>query len=474
NRGGGGIFVMGRTGEAVKRITTSGFEPSWSPDGSQIVYASERIEVNPQNSQGISTLWAVNANGGAPRKLNSGPDATQPKVSPHNKRIAYMARLVAGQVDVWTMSLDGKSRLAVTHDLPTDWSPFWSPDGKFLYFCSDRGGSMNLWRVPIDEESGRTLGALQPVTTPAAFVAHPSISADGSRIAYSSVVRSANIQMLPLDPVTGKVAGEPAWVTTGSRSWSSPDPSPDGQWVAFYSIIQPEGHLYVVRTNGTELRQLTSDSAIDRMPRWSPDGKWLAFFSNRSGPLEIWKMRPDGADLQRLTALGSTAYTTWPRDGSFVIASLTSGKIFRLDPNRTFDQQKPEMLDSRDPAHAMLPNSIASDNRRLAVQLGPVSFGIGVFDIAAKKLAVLTTFGEWPVWLPDDRHILFVARGKEFWTVDSVTKETRKIFSVTRDVLGPPRLTRDGRAAFYSRRITEADVWIATLSDTAGTSPAAR
>jgi hypothetical protein len=47
--------------------------------------------------------------------------------------------------------------------------------------------------------------------------------------------------------------------------------------------------------------------------------------------------------------------------------------------------------------------------------------------------------------------------------IDVATKATRKIVSVVRDTLGPPRLTRDGREAYFSRRVTEADVWLATL-----------
>ena len=47
--------------------------------------------------------------------------------------------------------------------------------------------------------------------------------------------------------------------------------------------------------------------------------------------------------------------------------------------------------------------------------------------------------------------------------VDVRTKATTQIFSVKRDILGPPRVTRDGRVAFFSRRNTESDIWLATL-----------
>ena len=319
SREGGGIFVMGRTGEAVRRLTRTGFRPAWSPDGAQIAFTTENVDLNPQNSEGRSELWTVNVNSSEARRLFEG-DAILASWSPHNQRIAFTRRLAyPAQNGIWTIPATGGVPTPVTTDRVRDWSPAWSPDGKYLYLASDRGGSMNLWRVPIDEASGQTRGAPEPVTTPAPFLAHPNLSSDGRRIAYSSVLVTANIQQLRLDS-SGAPQGEPAWVTTGSRRWSSPDPSPDGEWVAFYSLTQPEGHLYLSRPDGTGLRQLTGDAAIDRMPRWSPDGKWIAFFSNRSGRLEVWKIRPDGSDLQQLTDNGGT-YLAWSPDGSRMAAS---------------------------------------------------------------------------------------------------------------------------------------------------------
>jgi Tol biopolymer transport system component len=113
-----------------------------------------------------------------------------------------------------------------------------------------------------------------------------------------------------------------------------------------------------------------------------------------------------------------------------------------------------------------LVNSWSSDGTRLVGQVGAVGAvgrGIVVYSLQTRRYEQLTDFGEWPVWLPDNRRILFVAHGKAFYIVDSDTKEVREIFSVPRDVIGPPRLTRDGRWMFYSRRVTEADIWLLTL-----------
>ena len=72
SRNGGGIFVMGRTGENVRRVTAKGFRPSWSPDGKEIAVTTENVELNPGNSEGVSELWIANVTTGAMRKLSQG------------------------------------------------------------------------------------------------------------------------------------------------------------------------------------------------------------------------------------------------------------------------------------------------------------------------------------------------------------------------------------------------------------------
>ena len=301
-RDGGGIFVMGRTGEAVRRVTREGFNPAWSRDGTRLAYATGRMELRPANSEGRSELWVVSATGGEPTRVYEG-DATLPPWSPQGLRIAFGQRLGADrQSNVVTVPAGGGEPVAVTAESAISWNPVWAPDGRHLYFVSNRGGSTNVWRVPIDEVSGQPLGEPEPLTTPAPFAAHLTLSADGQRLAYSAVLETQNIYKLALDPATGEALGDPVPVTTGSRFWSSPDPSPDGQWAVFYSQVQPEGDLYVIRADGTGLRQLTSDEAVDRVPRWSPDGDWILSFSDRSGELRLWKVRVDGSELQQMTS----------------------------------------------------------------------------------------------------------------------------------------------------------------------------
>jgi eukaryotic-like serine/threonine-protein kinase len=467
-RDGGGIFVMGRTGEAVRRVTRTGFNPSWSPDGKQIAFTTEDIDINPQNGRGPSELFVVNVDTAQQKTLNVRA-AILAHWSPHGGRIAYSIRSPIGNEEIWTVPVAGGEPALVISGSGAYWNPSWSPDGRFIYFSSDRGGSMNLWRIPIDEDSGRTRGDPQPLATPAPWAAHASASADGTRLAYSSVLQTTNVQRLSFDPVTASVRGEEGWVTTGSRVWSAPDPSPDKQWVTFYSRLVPEGDVYIARSDGTGLRQLTSDAALDRQPRWSPDGNWIAFFSNRGGPYNVWKIHPDGSDLQQMTEIGGGAYIAWSPDGSAMATSRApSGSVtwlaYIFNATRLWKEQTPRMLPPFEPPNGLfIVNSWSPNGEYLAGTAGLDEKGVVIYSLRTNRYERLTDYGEWPVWLPDSRRLLFVSRGREFHVIDLQTKQARKIYSSSRDVLGPPQLSRDGRAMYFTRRVTESDIWAATF-----------
>ena len=432
-------------------VTREGFSPAWSPDGSRLVYASSRIELRPANSEGYSELWVVDATGGEPTRVYEG-DATLPQWSPLGLRIAFGQRLGAvRQANVMTMSAEGGEPVAVTADSAVSWNPVWAPDGEHLYYVSNRGGSTNVWRVAIDEASGQVMGEPEPLTTPAPFAAHLTISADGQRLAYSSTLETQNIYKLRLDPATGEALGEPISVTTGSRFWSSPDPSPDGQWAVFYSQVRPEGDLYVIRTDGTGVRQLTSDEATDRVPRWSPDGEWIVSFSDRSGALQLWKIRVDGSELQQVTGMEEEGgVAAWSPDGTrlaitrgaddpasstgsaiIMEAHSSGGAIERLPP-------------APPPDSRFVPNSWSPDGRWIAGQNHYSRLGVSVYALDTQIYDRLTEFGEWPVWFPDSRRVLFVSGGREFHVVDMVTRVTKRIFSVLRG--------HAGTAASHARR----------------------
>jgi eukaryotic-like serine/threonine-protein kinase len=465
-RDGGGIFVMGRTGEGVRRVTDDGFNPAWSPDGTRLVYTLENVGITPLNMELSSDLWIVDIDGGEPRPLGV-IDGTDPSWSPNGHRIAYGTRIRgegASHLDVMTVPAGGGEPVPVTRDDGNDWSPAWSADGRHLWFVSDRGGSMNLWRTPIDEESGRVLGPAEPITAPAQFVAHPCVSADGRHVVFSSIVTTTqNVQRLAFDPST-EVVGETQWLTSGSRRWSNPDPTGDGARIVLYSQDRPEGDLYVMNGDGSGLRQLTADSAVDRVPRWSPDGRAIAYFSTRGGPLDVWIIRPDGSGNRQATT-GGAGVPVWSPGGGRLAVTLLSGGTGLMDmPTSAAAALSVDALDTDAALESFNANAWSPDGRYLAGSEDYRDTGIIVYDIETGTSRQLTDFGQWPVFLPDSRRILFVTGGHSFHVVDLRDGSERRVYESRWDVIGPPRLTADGRQMLFTRRVTEGDVWLATLN----------
>jgi Tol biopolymer transport system component/serine/threonine protein kinase len=462
-REGGGIFLMGATGESVKRLSDFGYNPAWSPDGKEIACADEgpvdpAIRNNPN-----SRVWAVSVATGERRQVTK-VDAIQPNWSPHGNRIAYGGRRNAAQRDVWTIPAGGGEPTEVTNDPATEGSPVWSPDGKYLYFASDRAGSMNLWRVPIEEQTGKVLGPAEAVTTPSTYSTHLSFSLDGRRLAYSQILRRANLQQVGFDPDKETITGQPVWITQGSRWANTPNLSPDGEWLAFDAQGGKQDDLFVIRRDGTSLRQLTDDLHKDRQPRWSPDGRRIAFFSDRSGKWEIWMINSDGSGLKQLTyAPGIATNPAWSPDGtrlSYRNAGGASPSIIEVE--KPWTEQSPQVL----PSMSDLTNwgvwSWSPDGRKLAGNKLPAGAPISilVYSLETQHYEELTYFGRGPVWLSDSRRLLFLHQGK-LRLIDSPSKKVRELLSVAPNEFGNGvTLSRDDRHLYFSLVTTEADIWL--------------
>ncbi len=463
-REGGGIFLMGATGESVKRLTNFGFNPAWSPDGREITCADEgpvdpAVRGNPN-----SRVWEVNVATGE-RRLVTNEDSIQPNWSPHGYRIAYGGRRNAAQRDIWTIPAGGGEAVEVTNDSAMKESPVWSPDGRYLYFASDRAGSMNLWRVPIDEQTGKMLGLAEAVTTPSAYSAQLSFSHDGRRMVYAQFIIRANLQQVGFDPKAERVMGQTVSITQGSRRANGPDLSPDGEWIAFDSQGGTQEDLFLIRRDGTGLRQLTDDTYKDRQPRWSPDGKRVAFYSDRSGKWEIWVINSDGSGLKQLTyTWGAVSHPVWSPDGARLAYRNATGSPSIIEVEKLWTEQSPQVLPQSSDAIGCVPRSWSPDGQKLAgakLRAGSPD-GILLYSFQFQQYEKLTEFGSNPVWLSDSQSLLF-QRESKIYLVDSQSKRVHELLSVAPNSLSGVTLSRDDRLIYFSLVRTEANIWLMTL-----------
>jgi Tol biopolymer transport system component len=474
-RDGGGIFLMDATGESVRRLSDFGFDPSFSPDGREIVVGSVGFQF-PMERTGRGALWAIDVQSGQKREVARPDDAAQPCWSPHGTRIAYWGlRKDSGQRDLWTVAADGSGLagggVAVTNDPPLDWSPVWAPDGRHLYFASNRGGTMSLWRIAIDEASGRALGEPEALTTPALWSGQYSLARDGRKIAFESLDWRSTLHRVAFDPVREQTLSAPLPVfRSTARPIRDHAVSPDGQWIAF-SRTGVQEDLFVTRLDGSQYRRLTDDAFRDRGPSWSPDGTRIAIYSDRSGAYEHWVIRPDGSGLERLARMrqgGSLNFPVWSPDGKRIAAAVIphGWTLFEVSGGTA----EADLMPQPDPSHTFWPLSWSPDGSRLAgtlVRPDGLVDALAQFELATGRYArILETPGSrWlvPVWTSDSRRLL-VRNRSGISLVDAVTGRTKQLVQVSGYFTGfSLDVTRDDRWITYTETATDGDIWLMTL-----------
>ena len=119
--------------------------------------------------------------------------------------------------------------------------------------------------------------------------------------------------------------------------------SPNGQQIAFARFLfnrrgDKNEEIYVMDADGTNLRNLTQHPALDSGPSWSPDGKQIAFASNRDGELNIYLMDTDGGDVRQLKSPHFSGQPRWSPDGSqiaFVAITELGRQVYAMNADGT-------------------------------------------------------------------------------------------------------------------------------------------
>ncbi len=216
-----------RLGALPAESTTTAFTRvagfAWSPDGRHIAYARGFAD------QGVTI---IPVDGGEPRHIAGVRDIHSLAWSADGTRLAGVSDnpiFVFGSVyfgnegasSIWVIPVSGDAATQVTAGRHLNTSPQWSADGRYLFWVSDRGGSRDVYRVRLDR-TGAPAGERHRLTTGAD--AHTiSLSANGTRLAYSSFRTLSNIWSIRV-PASGPVSiAEARAVTTESQTIESVD-----------------------------------------------------------------------------------------------------------------------------------------------------------------------------------------------------------------------------------------------------------
>jgi eukaryotic-like serine/threonine-protein kinase len=462
-RDGGGIFLRDAASGAVRRLTRVGFNPSWAPDGRSILCSTESI-INPRSRRTESQVLRVDLASGSMQSPTRG-DAVQATWSPHGRRIAYWGVVTAtGERVIWTIPAAGGAAVPAVRNGGVDWNPIWSPDGRYLYFVSDRSGIANLWRVPIDEFTGRVLGDPEPITSSSEPVMFPSISGDGAHIAYSTAEPRTTLARADYDRDSGRASSHRDVLTDTASEISEVDVSPDGRQLV-YKVGIPREVLLVADADGGRPRRLLDGEQKSRRPRWAPDGSRIAFYSNRGGRYEIWTVRPDGGGLEAETRVAGqwVENPVWSPDSRWLAVAIGNQGVL-IDLAQPLAQRQVHPLPPPRQGYSFCADSWSTDGRWLAGAIfhpdGLRDPGIVLHSLRDGGYRRLNDRGGNPRWLHDNREVLY-ADANKILLMDVQTGRSQPVLALAPEIVVTDfALSPDEKTLYLAQEQDQGDIWL--------------
>ncbi|CAN5301255.1 hypothetical protein BH20ACT5_BH20ACT5_01660 [soil metagenome] len=238
-----------------------------------------------------------------------------------NGRIAYTHPTgFFTDAEVFAINPDGTGKRRLTDNGRNDFNPAWAPDGQAIVYESSTDTDIDLYI--LDRTGERNL-----TNDEGRANRFPAWSPDGTQIAFARqnpFTLEGAIWVIDVDGT------KPRAITDTAGENTTPTWSPDGRFIMFVSDRTGNHDLFVVRSDGTGLRQVTDTPGVQEAnPDWSPDGRRIAYDVCRSTTypcagvtpnFEIMTARPDGSNRQRLTFVeGIDTNPSWSPDGTQLV-----------------------------------------------------------------------------------------------------------------------------------------------------------
>jgi Tol biopolymer transport system component len=292
--------------------------PSWLPHQRQILFAAE------------DGIYAIGADdGGTPRLQVWGRELHSPRGSPDGRWIAYVENDGLFTFGEETLGVPTRSRLIVhpsgskatislTDGAGLATNPVWTPDSRSVLFIGTRAGRRDIFRLRVSE-----LGATgdDPDRFTSGTDAHTmSLSADGSRLVYSSYTPGANIWSVPIPSSGVATMAEATQLSFGKEKVEKLAISPDGRWLAFDSDREGQADVWKIPAAGGPAERITHGPDSEFVNDWSPDGRELVVHAQRKGQRDVLVVSADGTRTEEVAATAlQEQHAAWGPDGNSIV-----------------------------------------------------------------------------------------------------------------------------------------------------------
>jgi TolB protein len=258
--------------------------PQWSPDGQWLAAA---MDVGTQESD----IWVIRVDGTQRVNLTTASPTRDrfPTWSPDGRRLAFLR-----DSDIWAMDVDGVNPVNLTSGSPDlDWQPAWSPDGQWIAFSSNRDGSYDIWIMRPDGSDLRNLTGDSALSEEA-----PAWIPNSSTILYAG---GADRSVYDIHRMNADGSNRQVILSNNKYNY---DPAESAHGIIFTSLSANDEDVWIMQSDGSNVRNLTNTIYADNEAHWSPDGQQITFASYRDGNSHIWFMNADATNPRRLKAQG--------------------------------------------------------------------------------------------------------------------------------------------------------------------------
>ena len=248
------LMVADQDGENEYKIMESKdpiMSPAWSPDSRQLAYVSFEGQ---KSSIFIQTLRSGNR-----IQVSSKPGINgAPSFSPDGRKLVITLGGIDGNPDIYVLDIDSRATTRLTTNRAIDTEGSWSPDGRYIYFTSDRSGGPQIYRIPA---AG---GTPERITFEGSYNARPRLSPDGSKLAMVHL-ENGNYRIAVMD-----LDRKDLLVLSAGQQDESPSFAPNSDTLIYATRSGTNGVLESVTADGLIRQRLTSGRADVREPVWSP------------------------------------------------------------------------------------------------------------------------------------------------------------------------------------------------------------